>query len=155
MFHDGPILESFDVGYNRLIGKLPNYAVQGAFPELRIFEISDQNFTGSLPPNYFMNWKASSLQMNEDGNLQYKGLYVEQVKALTFYRAIDLSENRFLGQIPESIGEIPQGTQITGQPKSSFEGNERLCGLPLEDICTGGPHMASIQHVKKTKKERC
>ena len=37
-------------------------------------------------------------------------------------------------------GEIPQGTQITGQPKSSFEGNERLC-------------MASIQHVKQEDKE--
>ncbi|KAF3579946.1 hypothetical protein DY000_02035080 [Brassica cretica] len=33
------------------------------------------------------------------------------------------------------MGEIPQGTQITGQPKSSFEGNAGLCGLPLQETC--------------------
>ncbi|XP_020884723.1 receptor-like protein 12 [Arabidopsis lyrata subsp. lyrata] len=185
-----------------------------AFPELRILEISNNNFTGSLPPNYFVNWKASSLQMNKDGriymgdynnpeynyedttDLQYKGLFMEHKKVLTFYSNIDFSGNRFEGQIPESIGllkaliafnlsnnaftghiplslenlkalqsldlsrgtipnglktlsflgyinvshnqlkgEIPQGAQITGQPKSSFEGNAGLCGLPLEQSC--------------------
>ena len=33
------------------------------------------------------------------------------------------------------MGEIPQGTQITGQPKSSFEGNAGLCGLPIQETC--------------------
>ncbi|XP_010469496.1 PREDICTED: receptor-like protein 12 [Camelina sativa] len=93
-----------------------------AFPELRILEISDNNFTGSLPSNYFVNWKASSLQMNKDGkiymgdynnseynyedttDLQYKGLFMEHKKVLTFYSNIDLSGNRLEGQIPESIG---------------------------------------------------
>ncbi|EOA30037.1 hypothetical protein CARUB_v10013140mg [Capsella rubella] len=36
------------------------------FPELRILEIADNNFTGSLPSDFFVNWKASSLTMNED-----------------------------------------------------------------------------------------
>ncbi|KAL9301491.1 Receptor like protein 27 [Arabidopsis thaliana] len=93
-----------------------------AFPKLRILEISDNNFTGSLPPNYFVNWEASSLQMNEDGriymgdynnpyyiyedtvDLQYKGLFMEQGKVLTSYATIDFSGNKLEGQIPESIG---------------------------------------------------
>ncbi|KAF2602784.1 hypothetical protein F2Q70_00025215 [Brassica cretica] len=93
-----------------------------AFPKLRILEISDNNFTGSLPPNYFLNWKASSLETNDDGriymgdysnayyiyedtmDLQYKGLFMEQGKVLTSYATIDFSGNRFEGQIPESIG---------------------------------------------------
>ncbi|KAF3582447.1 hypothetical protein DY000_02029744 [Brassica cretica] len=77
---------------------------------------------GSLPPNYFVNWKASSLETNDDGriymgdynnayyiyedtmDLQYKGLFMEQGKVLTSYATIDFSGNRFEGQIPESIG---------------------------------------------------
>ncbi|KAL1221825.1 Receptor like protein 27 [Cardamine amara subsp. amara] len=93
-----------------------------AFPKLRIFEISDNNFTGSLPPNYFVNWEATSLQRNEDWriymgdynnpyyvyedtiDLQYKGLFMEQGKVLTSYATIDFSGNKLEGQIPESIG---------------------------------------------------
>ncbi|KAF3582450.1 hypothetical protein DY000_02029743 [Brassica cretica] len=45
-----------------------------AFPKLHILEISDNNFTGSLPPNYFVNWKASSLETNDDGRI-YMGDY--------------------------------------------------------------------------------
>ncbi|KAG7568544.1 Leucine-rich repeat [Arabidopsis thaliana x Arabidopsis arenosa] len=97
-----------------------------AFPELRVLEISDNNFTGSLPPSYFVSWKATSLERNEDGSLymgykketskdgyytyedtidlQYKGLFMEQGKVLTFYSTIDFSGNRFEGLIPESIG---------------------------------------------------
>ncbi|KAF8053603.1 hypothetical protein N665_1393s0001 [Sinapis alba] len=94
-----------------------------AFPALRIFEISDNNFTGSLPPNYFLNWKAT-LGKNEDGglymgyetqeavstsyedaiDLQYKGLVMEQQKVLLSYSTIDFSGNRLGGDIPESIG---------------------------------------------------
>ncbi|KAL1205761.1 Receptor like protein 24 [Cardamine amara subsp. amara] len=194
------------------------------FPELQILEISANNFTGSLPPNFFENWKASSLTMNQEGalymsntmnpygrnlyvfknhiDLRYKGLHMEQEYVLTSYSAIDFSGNLLHGQISESIGllkelialdfsnnaftghiplslsnlkelesldlsrnqlsgtipsglgslsflayinvshnqlkgEIPQGPQITGQSKSSFEGNSGLCGLPLDESCFG------------------
>ncbi|KAF2569437.1 hypothetical protein F2Q68_00027452 [Brassica cretica] len=92
---------------NNLEGSIPDafYLSPLGFAELRIFEISDNELTGSLPPTYFVNWKASSLTMNEDGSLY--------------------------------MGEIPQGTQITGQPKSSFEENAGLCGLPLQETCFG------------------
>ncbi|CDY19110.1 BnaA04g18500D [Brassica napus] len=40
-------------------------------------------------------------------------------------------------QSGKARGEIPQGTQITGQPKSSFAGNAGLCGLPLQETCFG------------------
>ena len=47
-------------------------------------------------------------------------------------------------------GEIPQGTQITGQPKSSFEGNAGLCGLPLQETCFAPPPQ---QHIEEDKEE--
>lgn len=39
------------------------------FPKLLILEISDNEYDGSLPSTYFINWKASSLTMNDDGGL--------------------------------------------------------------------------------------
>ncbi|KAH0886673.1 hypothetical protein HID58_062769 [Brassica napus] len=210
-FYTGASLQTLDVGHNLLTGKLPrsllncsslellvvdHNMIEDTFPfwlkalpnlQLRIFEISDNKFTGSLPPMYFVNWKAASLTMNEDGglymvqeefdhgmlhtttietiDLRYKGLSMEQERILNSYATIDFSGNRIEGQIPESIdlssnqlswtipsglgtlsflayinvshnqlkGEIPQGTQIMGQPKSSFEGNAGLCGLPLQE----------------------
>ncbi|KAH0925503.1 LOW QUALITY PROTEIN: hypothetical protein HID58_017759, partial [Brassica napus] len=92
------------------------------FPQLRILEVSDNNFTGNLPANYFVNWKAPSLKTNifgrmymtdyENGDfadedtidLRYKGLHMEQQMALTSYTTIDFSGNKLEGQIPESVG---------------------------------------------------
>ncbi|CAN7010097.1 unnamed protein product [Brassica oleracea var. botrytis] len=119
---DLPNLQVFKLRSNKFYGpiSLPD---QGplAFPELHIFEISDNNFTGSLPPSYFVNWKSPSLKINGAGtmymaedigastyddliDLQYKGLSMEQMGILTFYSAIDLSGNKIEGQIPVSIG---------------------------------------------------
>ncbi|CAN6807341.1 unnamed protein product [Brassica oleracea] len=123
-----PNLEVFILRSNKFHGSIspPDQGPLG-FPELRILEISDNSFTGSLPPNYFLNWKASSPTPNEDGgglymaynktayapifytytdvlDLQYKGISMEQEKILTFYAAIDFSGNKLEGQIPKSIG---------------------------------------------------
>ncbi|CAA7049510.1 unnamed protein product [Microthlaspi erraticum] len=123
-----PNLQVLILRSNKLYGPIsPPHQGPLGFPELQIFEISDNRFTGSLSPNYFVNWKASSLmKMNEDGglymtylrnphttvvysypesmDLQYKGLHMEQAKILTSYATIDFSGNKLEGQIPESIG---------------------------------------------------
>ncbi|ESQ51898.1 hypothetical protein EUTSA_v10016323mg [Eutrema salsugineum] len=165
-----PNLQALTLRSNKFYGPIsPSDQGPLACPELRILEISDNKFTGSLPRNYFVNWKATSLQMNEDGSL-----FMEQEKVLTSYATIDFSGNRLEGQLPESIGPIPLSlanltelesldlsnnqlsgtipkglerllflayirTQITGQPKSSFEGNVGLCGLPLQGSCFAPP----------------
>ncbi|KAF2601629.1 hypothetical protein F2Q70_00028293 [Brassica cretica] len=147
-----PYLQALTLRSNRFYGPLsPSGQGLFAFPELHILEVSYNNFTGSLPPNYFVNWKASSLQMNEDGglymgdnsipdynyedtiDLQYKGLFMEQGKVLSSYATIDFSGNRLEGQIPESIGLLYlaiflylSGNQLSGTiPK----GLERLSYL--------------------------
>ncbi|KAH0886618.1 hypothetical protein HID58_062714 [Brassica napus] len=93
-FYIGASLKTLDVGHNLLIGRLPSSLqncssleflvvdhnmIEDKFPfwlkalpnfaKLRIFEIADNKFTGSLPPRYFVHWKASSITMNEDGGL--------------------------------------------------------------------------------------
>ncbi|KAG7642915.1 Leucine-rich repeat [Arabidopsis suecica] len=124
-----PNLRVLTLRSNKFYGPIsPPHQGPLGFPELRIFEIADNMFTGSLPPSFFVNWKASALTKNEDGglymvyeydkaanspvrytytdtiDLQYKGLHMEQERVLTSYAAIDFSGNRLQGQIPESIG---------------------------------------------------
>ncbi|KAF3556661.1 hypothetical protein F2Q69_00017187 [Brassica cretica] len=175
-----PYLQALTVRSNRFYGPLsPSGQGLFAFPELHILEVSYNNFTGSLPPNYFVNWKASSLQMNEDGGLymgdnsipdyNYEDTIDLQYKEL---ESLDLSGNQLSGTIPKGLerlsylayisvahnqlkGEIPQGTQITGQAKSSFEGNAGLCGLPLEQSCFGSnaPPMQQPEEEKEEEEE--
>ncbi|KAG2308938.1 hypothetical protein Bca52824_028686 [Brassica carinata] len=66
-----PNLKVLILSSNKFYGSIcpPDQGPLG-FPALGIFEISDNNFTGSLPPTYFVNWNVSSLTMNED-DVQY------------------------------------------------------------------------------------
>ncbi|KAJ4907234.1 receptor like protein 26 [Raphanus sativus] len=228
-----PNLKVFTLRSNRFFGQLsPPDQGPLAFPELHILELSDNRFTGSLPTNYFVNWKASSVKINEDGSiymgdyknayysyvdtldLQYKGLFMEQGNVLTSYSTIDFSGNKLEGHIPESIGllkalialnlsnnafighiplslanvselesldlsrnqlsgsiprelgslsflayvsvahnqltgEIPQGPQFSGQAETSFEGNEGLCGLPLQGNCLSPPTQQPMEEDKE------
>uniref|UniRef100_A0A1J3FBN6 Receptor-like protein 12 n=1 Tax=Noccaea caerulescens TaxID=107243 RepID=A0A1J3FBN6_NOCCA len=49
-------------------------------------------------------WNTVDLSYKPTIDLRYKGLSMEQQGILTFYSTIDLSGNKFEGQIPESIG---------------------------------------------------
>ncbi|KAG7573389.1 Leucine-rich repeat [Arabidopsis suecica] len=54
-----PNLQVLTLRSNRFYGPIsPPHQGPLGFPELRIFEISDNKFTGSLPSSYFVNWKA-------------------------------------------------------------------------------------------------
>ncbi|CAN7066514.1 unnamed protein product [Brassica oleracea var. botrytis] len=92
-----------------------------SFPQLRIIDISHNRFTGSLPQNYFVNLSKPLISIPpEEGDmyvgygfaysyylsmfLRNKGITMELEKILKTYTAIDFSENKLEGQIPESIG---------------------------------------------------
>ncbi|GFZ21191.1 receptor like protein 7 [Actinidia rufa] len=92
-------------------GKLP-------FPKLRIVDLSHNNFIGHLPGRYFQNFKAmkNTTMPNEkymrtafyhdSVTVTMKGLYIELVSILTVFTTIDLSCNKFSGEIPDAIGEL-------------------------------------------------
>ncbi|KAF8045221.1 hypothetical protein N665_5388s0001 [Sinapis alba] len=93
-----------------------------SFPQLRMVDISRNKFTGSLPHDYFVNWSIPLITTPQnEGNLMYmedhylngyypsmylrnKGIDMELEKILVTYTAIDFSENKLGGQIPDSIG---------------------------------------------------
>nr|XP_043614049.1 receptor-like protein 19 [Erigeron canadensis] len=87
------------------------------FPRLRILDISGNLFTGHLPSNYFENFKAM-MDINQQERVpRYMGneIYKESVelvvkgqemkidRILTVLTAIDLSNNKFEGEIPDNI----------------------------------------------------
>ncbi|KAG5387532.1 hypothetical protein IGI04_039002 [Brassica rapa subsp. trilocularis] len=210
-----------------------------SFPQLRMVDISRNQFTGSLPHDYFVNWSIPLISISQEERepqymvynysyafypsmfLRNKGIIMELEKILLTYTSIDFSENKFGGQIPESIGllkslivlnlsnndftghipsswanltrlesldlsrnqlsgkipqelatlsfleyinvshnkltgQIPQATQFGGQPKSSFEGNLNLCGLPLEKSCFGdkAPSTPEAQEPESSEQEQ-
>uniref|UniRef100_A0A0D3C7P8 Disease resistance R13L4/SHOC-2-like LRR domain-containing protein n=2 Tax=Brassica oleracea var. oleracea TaxID=109376 RepID=A0A0D3C7P8_BRAOL len=118
-----PNLQVVILRSNGLYGPITYPPSSLSFPKLRIIDISRNNFTGSLPPNYFLNWNASLVNVPEDHQRrpQYmgdsyslgfqpslyvtnKGLHLKLEKILRIFGAIDFSGNRLEGQIPESIG---------------------------------------------------
>ncbi|KAF3512535.1 hypothetical protein F2Q69_00001524 [Brassica cretica] len=134
-FYTGALTQTLDVGFNRLTGKLPrsllncsflkflsvdNNRIEDTFPfwlkalpNLKVFTLRSNRFFGQLsPPN--------------QGPLAFPEL-----------RILELSDNSFTGSLPSS--EIPQGPQFSGQAESSFEGNDGLCGLPLQGSCFAPP----------------
>ncbi|KAL1208328.1 Receptor-like protein 48 [Cardamine amara subsp. amara] len=97
------------------------------FPKLRIFDISENRFTGVLPIDYFTGWSAMSSFVDvvehipdryagrDSGNyhnsvtMTAKGLKMELVgSGYTIYKTIDVSGNRFEGEIPESIALLKE-----------------------------------------------
>ncbi|KAM4085445.1 hypothetical protein ACJW30_10G028400 [Castanea mollissima] len=114
-------------GFQGAIGK-PESILE--FPKLQIIDVSCNNFTGKLPSEYLQIW--NSMKVSNASNLTYmnvilrtssgnfdfeaffdysivmtnKGIQTEYEKIQGFLIAIDLSSNRFEGEISEVIGNL-------------------------------------------------
>ncbi|GKV52747.1 hypothetical protein SLEP1_g59315 [Rubroshorea leprosula] len=117
---------------NRFHGAIYNSTPAFYFPELRIIDVSHNDFTGLLPSSYFKNLTGTRDVHEEEGELVYmgayfyttwsrviyrhyyddsvmvimKGSYVELTRILMAFSTIDFSSNRFHGHIPEELGEL-------------------------------------------------
>ncbi|CAG7876709.1 unnamed protein product [Brassica rapa] len=112
----------------------PNVA--SFFPQVRIIDISHNDFTGTLPSHFFMYWSA--MHSEGDGSqLEYmgynyyyqdsmvlmnKGLELNYTKIRTILTVIDLSGNRLQGIIPESIGLV-KALIVLNLSSNGFVGN--------------------------------
>ena len=113
---------------------------------LRIIDLAHNDFEGDLPEMYLRSLKVT-MNVDEDnmtrkymgGNyyedsvmVTIKGLEIEFVKILNAFATIDLSSNKFQGEIPQSIGNLNSlrglnlsHNNLTGHIPSSF-GNLKL-----------------------------
>ena len=97
----------------------PNFG----FSKLHVIDLSHNNFSGMLPSKYFDTWNAMQLAPeNRNSEPEYmgdhsgyykdsirvinKGMEMELVKILTIFIAIDFSNNRFYGEIPNTMGNL-------------------------------------------------
>ncbi|XP_028201266.1 receptor-like protein 7 isoform X2 [Glycine soja] len=146
---------------NRFNGTINCLKLKNAFPMLRVFDISNNNFSGNLPTACIEDFKG--MIVNVDNGMQYmtgenysssyydsvvvtmKGNIYELQRILTTFTTIDLSDNRFGGVIPAIIGELKSlkglnlsHNRITGVIPQNFGGLENLEWLDLSsNMLTG------------------
>ncbi|KAJ6376208.1 hypothetical protein OIU77_001054 [Salix suchowensis] len=123
-----------------------------AFSKLRIFDISRNNFSGSLPTGYLNSLEA---MMASDHNMIYmgltnytgyvysmqmtwKGVEIDFEKIRSTIRVLDLSDNSFTGEIPQVIEKLKALQQLnlshnslTGHIQSSLGNLTNLESLDL------------------------
>ncbi|XP_042973194.1 receptor-like protein 6 [Carya illinoinensis] len=129
-----PNLKVLNLRSNNFHGQIGASKAGYKFPNLRVIDLSLNGFSGKLPFEIFGNWKQprefansdilSYIQVNSsivpqrflcnswlyDYNytmtMTNKGVAVFYEKVLELFKAIDISSNRFGGEIPESIENL-------------------------------------------------
>ncbi|KAF8014516.1 hypothetical protein BT93_H0357 [Corymbia citriodora subsp. variegata] len=115
-----PSLQILVLRLNRLHGSIGNPRTEFPFPQLRILDLSSNEFTGPLPSSYFAKLKAMMSTDQDGSKLRYmdqgyyqdsmdetiKGIEVHLPKILVTRTTVDLSSNKFQGMIPDAIGEL-------------------------------------------------
>ena len=135
---------------NRFNGTINCMKLTKDFPMLRVFDISNNNFSGNLPTACIEDFKE--MMVNVHNGLEYmsgknyydsvvitiKGNTYELERILTTFTTIDLSNNRFGGVIPAIIGELKSlkglnlsHNRINGVIPQNFGGLENLEWLDL------------------------
>ncbi|CAB4266084.1 unnamed protein product [Prunus armeniaca] len=101
----------------------------GGFKSLYILNLSNNAFTGAIPPSLSNMRKLESSDLSVNS---LSGQIPAEFAKFTFLSFLNLSNNHLVGRIPHS-------TQFSTLPKSSFEGNKDLRGPPLtaDDIAAG------------------
>ncbi|KAF3431965.1 hypothetical protein FNV43_RR26701 [Rhamnella rubrinervis] len=69
------------------------------FPKLRVIDLSGNHFTGLLPYDYISHWDSMKTI-----NIQRVDMYYNAIQDVLAF--IDLSSNRFEGEIPKCIGNL-------------------------------------------------
>ncbi|KAI3793220.1 hypothetical protein L1987_35836 [Smallanthus sonchifolius] len=101
-------------------GILTSSMVKFPFPSLRILDLSHNGFVGQLPRKYFQNFNAMKNVVKRNtlpeyvvvGRMYYsiivamKGVVLDIPRLLVEYTIVDLSNNKFEGEIPNIIGNL-------------------------------------------------
>ncbi|CAN6898855.1 unnamed protein product [Brassica oleracea] len=136
-----PNLQVLVLRSNNFYGKLHHSdGVWSGFPQLKIIDVSHNDFLGTLPSDYFLNWTGISSKTGDNSTepdyigaflahryytsivLMAKGVSMEMERILKIYTAVDFSGNQLHGQIPESIGLLNE-LRILNLSSNAFTGH--------------------------------
>uniref|UniRef100_A0A7N2MLJ4 Leucine-rich repeat-containing N-terminal plant-type domain-containing protein n=1 Tax=Quercus lobata TaxID=97700 RepID=A0A7N2MLJ4_QUELO len=129
------------------------------FPKLRVIDLSNKNFIGKLPLEYFQIWKGmesfgvdrathmqGQIYINNGRAFSYmysmaltnKGIKREYWRIQDFFVGMDLSSNKFDGEIPNIMGNLKalkmlnlSNNVLSGSIPSSFANLSNLESLDL------------------------
>ena len=115
-----PKLQVLVLRSNHFHGHIGFSKIKSPFMSLRIIDLAHNEFEGDVPEMYLRSLKA--IMNIDEGNVTrrymgdnyyedstvvtIKGLEMEFVKILNTFTTIDLSNNKFQGEIPECIGNL-------------------------------------------------
>ncbi|TYH74159.1 hypothetical protein E1A91_D05G368800v1 [Gossypium mustelinum] len=115
-----PNLQVLVLRSNRFHGDTQNFNGSFTFSSLRMIDLSQNEFTGHIPPELFENLKSmKDIQVDKSGP-KYMGEYYYQdsvivtmkgsdfklERILTSFTVIDFSSNHFKESIPKELGEL-------------------------------------------------
>ncbi|GAU51301.1 hypothetical protein TSUD_131450 [Trifolium subterraneum] len=126
------------------------YSVGYINPNRTIIDLSANNLSGEVPLELFQLVQLQSLNLSHNN---FIGTIPNMIGGMKYMESLDLSNNKFSGEIPQSMslltflgnlnlscnnfdGKIPIGTQLRGFDASSYIGNPKLCGAPLNNCST-------------------
>ncbi|KAG5235271.1 receptor protein [Salix suchowensis] len=116
-------LTILDLSCNKFKGKIPESL--GKLKSLKQLNLSHNSLIGYIQPSLGNLTNLESLDLSSN---MLAGRIPQQLVDLTFLAVLNLSYNQL-------EGSIPQGKQFNTFEHGSYEGNLRLCGLPLKVKC--------------------
>ncbi|RYQ87290.1 hypothetical protein Ahy_B09g094769 [Arachis hypogaea] len=178
-------IKIFQLGSNQFSGNISNEICR--FYSLKILDLSDNRLSGRIPicmhnmtsmispyasmdvfmvPSY-SKYSRRSIAIFKSVPQSINGINSHDIGTLTLLESLDLSNNLFSGQIPQSMsgmsflevlnlscnnfeGKIPLGTQLEGFTNLSYAGNPKLCGPPLTKLC---PQDEKLPNEKQKREE--
>jgi Leucine-rich repeat (LRR) protein len=100
-----PKLQVLVLRSNRFSGPIGGFKTNSSFPMLRIIDLSHNEFIGVLPTKFFEDLKAIKTAKESEVK-PWKGNDLKLERILTIFTTMDLSSNKFYGQIPQVIGTL-------------------------------------------------
>ena len=148
--------------HNQLQGAIGKPKSNFVFPKLHIVDFSYNRITGKLPLEYFRIWKAVQIigkngPMYMQANMSFvllgfiwnsdyaysmtftnRGIEIAYERIPYIFIAMDLSSNKFEGEIPELIGNL-KGIQVLNLSNNLLTGSipsslEKLTALEVLDL---------------------
>nr|TKR90256.1 hypothetical protein D5086_0000236360 [Populus alba] len=136
------VFTSADFSSNNFEGPISD--VIGQFNALYVLNLSHNVLTGQIPSSLGSLSELESLDLSSN---QLSGQIPPQLVSLTFLSVLNLSYNRL-------VGRIPTGNQFGTFSSDSFEGNQGLCGFPLNP-CSNTKGSNSTPACSNTSSSAC